>query len=94
MPVEQLQVAAEPEDDERHGRDERERVARGHGVERVGHDRRAGDGGEQLVDERERVALEHAPAGCALGADEHELGPPLPEREEQRQEPRADEQPG
>ena len=63
-------------------------------VERVGDDRRAGDGREQLVDERERVALEHRAAGRALGADEHELGPPLAEREEEREECRADEEPG
>ena len=46
MSVEQLQIAEEPEDDERHGGHECVRVARRHGVERVGRDRRAGDGGE------------------------------------------------
>ena len=94
MAVQQLEVARQAEDDERDRGDERPRVARGHGVERVGDDRGAGDGREQLVDERERVALEHRAAGRALGADEHELGPPLAEREEEREECRADEEPG
>ena len=48
---------------------------------------------DELVDERERVALEHRPPGRALGADEHELATPLAESEEERQQRGADEEP-
>ena len=93
VPVEQLQVPKDTEDDERQGRNERQRVARGDRVERIGDDRRPGDRGEQLIDERDRVPLEHRAARRAVGADEHQLRPPLAERQEQRQQSRADEEP-
>ena len=91
--MDQLEVADEAEDDERHGEDECLRLAGRQRVDGVGHHRRAGDGGEELVDEWERVALEHGPPGRALRAHEDELGAPLSEREEEREQCRADEEP-
>ena len=75
--MEQQQVAEDAVDDERHRRHHRLRVAGGERVERIGDHRRGGDDGDELVDQRERVALEHRPAGRLLRPDEDELGAPL-----------------
>ena len=60
--VDQQQVAEDPEEHERDRRHHRLRVPRGERVERVRDHRRRGDDGDELVDEHERVALQHRPA--------------------------------
>ena len=88
--VQQQQVPEEPVDDEGHRHDEPPRFVRGEGVRRVRADRRRRHDPEQLVDEPRRVAREHR--ACA-GALERELRPPLAEREKQREQERAEEEP-
>ena len=60
-------------------------------VDGVGDDGRGRDDADQLIDEGERVALEHGPRRGTIVADEHELPSPLAEREEERQQRCADE---
>ncbi len=89
--VEQQQVAEEPVDDERDRRDEPARVVRGQRVGGVGGDRRGGDDREQLVDERRRCTP-RATSG-ARDALEPELGAPLAEGDEQREQEGAEQEP-
>ena len=88
--MEQQQVAEEPVDDERDGRDEPARVVRRQRVPRVGRDRRRRDDREQLVDEGDAVAVERR---ARVDAVEPELGAPLPERDEEREQERAEQEP-
>ena len=88
------QVAEDAEDHERDRRHQRLRVARGEGVQRVRDHGRGGDDRDELVDELERVALEHRPPRSLAGADEHELPTALRQREEEREQGGAEQQPG
>ncbi len=89
-PVEQQQIAEQPVDDERDRRHEPARVVGGQGVARVGRDRRGGHDREQLVDERDAVPGQRRPRAHAL---EPQLGAALAERDEQREQERAEKQP-
>ena len=92
-PVHQEQVAEDAEDDERDRDHHRLRVARGERVEAVRDHGRRRDDGDELVDERERVALQHGPPGRRLRADEHELAAALCQREEEREQRGAEQEP-
>ena len=92
-PVDQEQVAEDAEDDERDRDHHRLRVARGERVEAVRDDRRGGDHRHELIDERERVALQNRSPGCRLRADENELAATLGQREEEREERGAEQEP-
>ena len=94
MPVEQEHVAEDSEDGVRDRDHQRLRVTRRERVQRVRDDRGGRDDGDELVDHGERVAVQHLPARCRLLLHERELATPLAEREEQRQQARAEEEPG
>ena len=87
------QVPEHTEEDEGDRDHHRLRASRGERVEAVRDHRRRRHDGHQLVDERERVALQNGPARRGFGADEHELAAPLRQREEEREQRRAQEQP-
>ena len=94
VPVHEQQVAENSEDDERNRDHHRLRGTCGERVEAVRDDGRCRDDGDELVDERERVALQDGPPGRRLRADEHELAAPLCERQEEGEQRRAEEEPG
>src|SRR4029079_7414893 len=89
-PVEQQQVSEEPVDDERDGRDEPARVVRRERVPRGRVAARRRDDREQLVHEGDAVAVERR---TRVDAVEPELGAALTERDEEREQERAEQEP-
>ena len=94
--VDQVEVAEDPVEDRRRGGQHLGADERGvDGVDRVADDRRGGDHRDHLVEERQRVVLEHRPglprAGVVFFL--HRLLTALGEAEEEREHPGADQEP-
>jgi hypothetical protein len=91
--MDEQQVAEEPEDDEGDRRHQGLRVLRAERVQRVGDHRRGRHDGDQLVDQRKRVAREHGAARSNPAPREHQLASPLRQCKEEREQRGAEEQP-